>query len=160
MVAHRVPFVHHALDELGVIPNIAANNKKCAGRVVLFQRVEDGRGIAVFVSGVKRQIQALLPGIAAIERIVGAQRFGREVRDGRRVFLLKREPPFVLRYGNGLRLRVARQLAAVRGEQNAACGRAAQYGRQHLVRRLFGNAQKHSCSPALCCKDMRRRKKS
>ena len=66
MVAHGVPLGCHAAHKVRVFFNIGCHNKKSAGGVVLFQRVQNGRHIAVFIAAVERQVQPLLACAAAV----------------------------------------------------------------------------------------------
>ena len=76
VVAHRMAFGDHPLDQVRVFLDIAAYYKEGAGGVVLFQRVKNGRGIAVLIPCIERQIQPFLLRVSAVKSIEGAQLFG------------------------------------------------------------------------------------
>ena len=76
VVAHRMAFGDHPLDQVRVFLDIAAYYKEGAGGVVLFQRVKNGCGIAVLIPCIERQIQPLLLRVSAVKSIEGAQLFG------------------------------------------------------------------------------------
>ena len=60
---------------------------------MLFERVENGWGIAVFVPGVKGEIDHLFVGIPGIIGVILRQKFACRVADRRFAFLLEAQPP-------------------------------------------------------------------
>ena len=59
MVADNMPLLCHSHDKLGLTLDIRTRNKKCSGNAFFLKRVENQRGIAVFVPLVKGQIERL-----------------------------------------------------------------------------------------------------
>ena len=93
VVADQMPLLRHAAQKLRRRLDIMPHHKKCRWGVMLFQRVQNLRRIAVFVSRVKGQIQHLLRCVADIKRIICRQRLRADVAYRRLPLLLKAQPP-------------------------------------------------------------------
>ena len=63
MIADEMAFLRHAYNKLRVSLNQIVEHEKRAGRVVLFQNVEDPFHVPVFIAGVKGEIDALFLGV-------------------------------------------------------------------------------------------------
>ena len=72
VVADGVPLRHHAPDQLGTGFDVVAYQKEGGGNLVLFQRIQNGGGVAVFKAGIKGDVQRFFAGIP---HIVGAKWF-------------------------------------------------------------------------------------
>lgn len=63
MIADEMSFLRHAYDKLRVSLDQIVEHEKCAGRVVLFQNVEDPFHVPVFIARVKGEINDLFIGV-------------------------------------------------------------------------------------------------
>lgn len=93
VVADRVPLLHHALYKLGLRFEVIADEEERRLDVVLFERVQNLRRVAVFKAGVERDVDLLFLRVADVERPVIFQVIARRVGDRRRALLLKAQPP-------------------------------------------------------------------
>ena len=59
MISHGVSLGHHPFHQLRAGFQVIPHQEKRGGGAVFFQRVQDGRGIAVFIPRVKSQINNL-----------------------------------------------------------------------------------------------------
>ena len=66
MVADGVSLRNHAFYEIGTRLDIVSDDEKRRGRMMLFQGVENCGCVAVFVSGIKRQIEDFFVGIVGV----------------------------------------------------------------------------------------------
>ena len=82
MVAHGVSFGHHTFDQVGAGLNVVSYQEKCGVDIVLFQGVQDGGGIPVFISRVKGQVNHLILRILGIVGIVLFQIIRSGIADG------------------------------------------------------------------------------
>ena len=117
VVADQMAFGDHALDQIGRAFNIVADHKEAGGRLMLFQRIQNGCRVAAFIPGIEGEVYDRLGGIADIIGIVFFQGFGRGIANRRRAFGLEGKPPVGHRCGNGGR----------RGMQHMQNHRAAQH---------------------------------
>ena len=53
VVAHRVPLGRHPLDQIGAGLDVIAHHEEGGLDVVLFQRVQDGRGVTILIPSVE-----------------------------------------------------------------------------------------------------------
>ena len=72
MVAHQVPLALHAFDEAWIAFDEIGSNEKRRFHTALLQRVEDGRRVAVFVSAIEREVDALV-GFGCIADVIGVE---------------------------------------------------------------------------------------
>ena len=97
VIAYDMPFLYHPLYKLRTGFQIVSHQKKSCRRLVLFQRVENFRRVAVLIPRVKGQIQHLVVGVLDI---VGAELFQiirSRVGNGRLPRLLEAQPPVAVR---------------------------------------------------------------
>ena len=73
VVAHDVPLRHHAADQVRGRLDHVANHKESRRGVVLFQRVQDRGGVAVFIATVKSEVDHLFGGVAQVIGVVLCQ---------------------------------------------------------------------------------------
>ena len=101
VVAHHVPLRHHAADQVrGGLDHVARHKEGRRG-VVLFQRVQNGGGIAVFIAAVKGEVDHLLTGIAQVIGVVLGQFLHSGISHGRLALGGEGESPVVGGDGNG-----------------------------------------------------------
>ena len=129
VVAHDVPLVHHALHECGRGVDVIAHHEEAGGRVVFFERVQNGGRAAVFIARVKGQVDGLFARVAQIIGVPLAQFVCGHVARGRLAVRLEGQPPVAdrgggLRPGGGLGrgLLPLRQQKEQRGQQRADPG--------------------------------------
>ena len=96
MVSDGVSLCNHAFYEIGTRLNVISDDKKRRGSMVVFQRVENCGGVAVFISGVKRQIEDFCVGIVGVVGVELFEIVGGRIGDGRLSLLLKAQPPVSL----------------------------------------------------------------
>ncbi len=60
VVAHRVPFLDHPFDQLRAGLEVVADQEETGLGIMCLQRVQNGRGVAVFKTRVKGQIDRFL----------------------------------------------------------------------------------------------------
>lgn len=96
MIPHRVAFLHHPLDKIRAGFDIIAHHKKGGLGVVLFQRVENRRRIAVFIPRIKGEVDGFFRGIPEIVGIVLPEILRRGVADGGSPSFWKLSPQLVL----------------------------------------------------------------
>ena len=66
MVADGVPLPCHAAHQIRVLANVGAYQEKSGRGIVLFQRIQNRLRAAVFIPGIKGEINHLLLGVAQI----------------------------------------------------------------------------------------------
>ena len=108
MIPHDMPLRNHSLDKLRVLFDIVSHQKERRVYAVLFQRVEDRSRAAVFIAGIKGQIDFFLRRIAKIDRAVFPEPVVGSIADRRLSLRLKAQSPragrqrrLLLRAGNG-----------------------------------------------------------
>ena len=60
MVAYDVALIHHSFYQVRSGGYVIAHQEKCGGGIMLFQRVQNRGRVAVFITGVKGEIENLL----------------------------------------------------------------------------------------------------
>ena len=93
VVAHGVPLGDHPPHQIRALPDVISHQEEGGGNLLLLQGVQNFGGAAVFVSGVKGQIQHLFVGVADIRRLILAQLILPGVADGRRALLTEAQSP-------------------------------------------------------------------
>ena len=93
MVADGVSLRNHAFYEIGTRLDIVSDDEKRRGRMMLFQGVENCGSVAVFVSGIKRQIEDFFVGIVGVVGVELLEIVGGCIGDRGLSLLLKAQPP-------------------------------------------------------------------
>ena len=70
VIAHDMPFFDHPLHQLRSGLQVIAYHKESGFGIVLFQRIQDGGGAAVFKATVKSEVNGLLLGISQVTGVV------------------------------------------------------------------------------------------
>ena len=70
MIADGVTFFLHLFDQIWIILQKIADDKKGSRNMMLFQSRQDRRGIAIFVTTVKSQINHFLISVSGIVGII------------------------------------------------------------------------------------------
>ena len=95
VIAHDVSLIDHALDNVRGGLDHMAHHEERGGGVVLFQSVQNGLGVAVFIAAVKGQVNDFFAGIPQIVGAVLGQIFRGGVAHRGCAFLRKGQPPVV-----------------------------------------------------------------
>src|SRR5699024_411700 len=99
-----VAFFCHPLNQLRFSLNIRTDDEKCSGYLMLFQCIEDGGGVPVFISAVKGQVQDFFICVLGVPCVILRQFLKSGVACGRLPLFLETEPPAAFgRGGDGLR---------------------------------------------------------
>ena len=146
VVAYDMPLVHHALHQFGRGVDIIAHDKKAGGRIVFFERIQNRRGVSVFVTRVKGQVDGLFVRVAQIVCAVLREFLHGSVADGRLAVCLEGQAPVGDGRGRGLCLCAGlrggllgrRQEEKQRGEQRTHAG-----ARSDAVQDIAGNGDEH-----------------
>ena len=101
VVAHDVPLRRHAADDVRCRFDHIAHYEEGGGGIVLFQRVQNGFRVAVFIAAVKGQVNDLLAGVTQIPGVVLGQILHGGVANRRLPLHGKGQPPVVGGGGDG-----------------------------------------------------------
>ena len=100
VVAHNVSFFGHAADNVRRGFDHMPHHKERRRGAVLFQRIQNGLRVAVFVAAVKGEIDNFLADVPYIPRVVLGQKVRGGVADGSQALLREGQPPVVGGSGN------------------------------------------------------------
>ena len=101
VVAYDVPLCRHAADDVRRGFDHVPHHKEGRRGIVLFQRVQNRFGIAVFIAAVKREVNDLPDGVPHVPRIVLRQKFRRGIADRRLPLLREGQAPVIGGDGDG-----------------------------------------------------------
>lgn len=103
VVAHDVPLLSHAPDYVGGSLDHIAHHEKGGGGAVLFQCIQNGVGIAVFIPAVERKIDDFFGRVPQKAGVVVGQLLGAGVAHGGLALLREGQAPVVRGGGDGRR---------------------------------------------------------
>ena len=99
MISNGVPFFCHSKNQILIIFQISTDNEESSGDLVLFECIENRRGVSIFITGIEGKVYDFFVRIFSVICVVNGKFVICSIGYGRFSFFLKTQSP--VSFGRG-----------------------------------------------------------